>query len=48
MIFVAQSDWMSNEKVENIENDEQIIDCQNSAFSLESSDETKQKKKLIR
>ena len=41
MILMAQSDWISNEKVDNEEDDEKVLDCQNSAFSLESSDETK-------
>ena len=41
MILMAQSDQISNKKEENEEDDEKVSDCQNSAFSLESSDETK-------
>jgi hypothetical protein len=43
MILFAKSDWMSNEKEDADEDkeDEKVLDGQNSAFSLESSDETK-------
>ena len=41
MILMAQSDLMSNIKVENDQDDDKVLDGPNSEFSLESSIETK-------